>query len=158
MSFSFRGSHFVLWLMKKHEKWVDKHKSLRQCIENPFERRTILIAVLLTIIERQFIVIFHNPFAFVSPGMFSDNKFLYRLFFGWENNCIEMWYIAIIICVQPQFAEMNNPEWQRWSLAAWRSQSVFSFEGLLGQLTNIKSMKKNALLTEQKENPVTTEN
>lgn len=26
-----------------------------------------------------------------------------------ENNCIEMWYIAIIICVQLQFAEMNSP-------------------------------------------------
>lgn len=38
--------------------------------------------------------------------MLSD-KFLFLLSSVDENNCIEMWYIAIIICVQPQFAEMK---------------------------------------------------
>lgn len=144
--FSFRGSHFLsrrrrhwkLWSMGKHEEWVDKHKSL----QNPFIWRTILIAVLLTIIERQFIVIFHNPFAFVPHGMFSDNKFLRCLFTGWENNCIEMWYIAIIICVQPQFAETSGPRVTAEIFNNNDREDFLSLRDSLGRLTNIKTEKR----------------
>lgn len=63
--------------------------------------------------------------------------------FGWENNCIELWYIAIIICVQPQFAEINDPEWRCRSSTATASFKLHrDIDDLLGTVESIVDGRK----------------
>lgn len=116
-------------------------KSFRVCREK-------LIAVLLTITERQFIVTFHNPFA-VFHGMFSDKSLLLVSFtFPRRREQLHrktMWYIAIIICVQPQFAETNRSQggWSaRWDWLLERNlRKPFAVAGFSNKITREMLLK-----------------